>query len=57
MVEELRGRAHLLPQTHQKTHLHVKLHRTSTECWQKNLNLQKGQETLDKTGYKKREGK
>ena len=22
-------------------------HRTSTECWQKNLNLQKGQETLE----------
>ena len=44
------GGAHLLPQTHpKKTHLHVEQsHRTSTECWQKNLNLQKGQEILQK---------
>ena len=28
-------------------------HRTSTEHWQKNLPLQKGQETLDITGKKR----
>ena len=35
------------------------MHRKSTECWQKNLNVQKGQETLHitvgKTKEKKRE--
>ena len=46
----VRCHVNLLPQTHKKkTHLHVKLTGTSTECWQKKLNLQKGQETLDIT--------
>ena len=31
---------------------HVDLHRSSTEHWQKNLNLQKEQETLHITGKK-----
>ena len=33
-----------------KTHL---LAQTSAECWQKSLNLQKEQETLDITGRRK----
>ena len=45
------------------SHKHIKKHiymfsdsqRTSTECWQKNLNLQKGQETLHIHGRKKGE--
>ena len=52
--------AHLLPQTHQNkkpkktTYIKADSHRTSTKCCQKTLNLQKGQETLQTTGYKKR---
>ena len=42
------------PTNASKNTLHVKrLHGTSTEGWQKNLNLPKGQETLDITGYNK----
>ena len=44
-------RAHHLPQTHQKnTSTCRTIHTTSTEYWQNNLNLQKGQETLHITG-------
>ena len=43
----IRPHAHLIPQTHQKN---TTTCRTSTERWQKNLNLQKGQETLHITG-------
>ena len=47
----VRGQAHLLPQTHQKTHINVKRH-TQNISWMlaEELKLQKGQETLDITG-------
>ena len=50
--QDVMGHAHLLPETHQKKHIYMSnnSHITSTECWQKNLNLQKGKETLDITG-------
>ena len=38
---------YFLPQTHKKNHLSTEwLNRTSTECWQETLNLQKRQEIL-----------
>ena len=46
----VRRHAHLLPQTHKKKKKKNDSHRTSTEHWQKNLNVQKGQETLPITG-------
>ena len=50
----VRGRAHPLPQTHEKNiYMQNDSHITSTESWQKNLNLQKGQETLDILGRTK----
>ena len=42
--------------THKKpkhTYMQNDLHRSSTECWQKILNLQKGQETLHTAGRTK----
>ena len=33
------------------------MHRTSIECWQKNLNFQKGQEILDIAGLEQKKKK
>ena len=51
----VRRHTHLLPNTSKKyIYMQNDLPRTSTEHWQKNLNLQKGQETLNITGQNKR---
>ena len=54
MVEEFGDALAFSHKQNKKTHLHVKQLRTSTECWQKNINLQKWQESLDRTGYNNR---